>query len=508
MGVPGVFVWLTKQFGNIILKPVSSKNNDILLLDANCAFHPQCALVLANYKKGNLEKLMFKQIVKYIQYLVKCIRPKVLYIAVDGVAPASKINQQRSRRFKSVKDKLLLNSIKKKYGEESISTWDTCNLTPGTQFMSDLMDYIQQAIDENKFGDIKCIFSSSNEPGEGEHKIMKYLMKHSYNRIIIYGLDADLIFLSLASNIDNILLLRELNPDEKKEEMKLQFIDIDILKTNISKLINIRDFIFITFFAGNDFLPSLPSISIKNGGLSLLVSEWQKANKILKTTLIMDDLQINEEFLRMFINNISQYEVSYFQHDLPRQIDMHNRRQPKVKTPCERELFNVNNLVGVEDDLRLHEPGYKSRYYTKHFGEYNKDIIISTSREYVKGLLWILQYYFAECCSWNWYYPYYYAPCVTDFNLVIHKYCVHEMKITFELSKPLKKTEQLLAVLPATSVNLLPKKYRYLMTDDKSPIIDLYPIDFVQDCVHKFVLYKAIPLLPSLNLERITELNV
>lgn len=52
------------------------------------------------------------------------------------------------------------------------------------------------------------------------------------------------------------------------------------------------------------------------------------------------------------------------------------------------------------------------------------------------------------------YYPYHYAPYLSD----IHN--ISELKIKFELGKPFMPFEQLLAVLPAASKDLLPKCYQ------------------------------------------------
>ena len=78
--------------------------------------------------------------------------------------------------------------------------------------MEKLNEAIRQFI--TSFGDIKYIFNSSNIPGEGEHKIMNFIKENKKTldcdgNIIIYGLDADLIMLSMTCRMDNIYLLRE-----------------------------------------------------------------------------------------------------------------------------------------------------------------------------------------------------------------------------------------------------------------------------------------------------------
>ena len=102
------------------------------------------------------------------------------------------------------------------------------------------------------FSDIKIIFSDSNVPGEGEHKIYNYIKNNIKNlndkTLSVYGLDADLIMLSMAIQQDNIFLLREAVHFGKVNTDELLYLDIDSLKKYL--LLNIKK----PFFSEDDDL--------------------------------------------------------------------------------------------------------------------------------------------------------------------------------------------------------------------------------------------------------------
>ena len=76
---------------------------------------------------------------------------------------------------------------------------------------------------------------------------------------------------------------------------------------------------------------------------------------------------------------------------------------------------------------------------------------------YLYGLQFVYEYYFINLPSWQWYYPYYYAPLLGDFSMYIQ----HLVSSNFKLSRidpgaPFQPFKQLMCVLPKQSAELLP----------------------------------------------------
>jgi len=554
MGIPLYFRYIAKNYPHIILDIIKKtgavaidetvlerldkvKNLHHLYLDMNCLIHPACRSVLTNSdnmkcSKSEIEAKMFKSVRKYLEHVILFAKPsELLYISIDGPAPRAKMNQQRLRRYRSVMEREEIKRIKKrcKIADETYD-WDTNAITPGTPFMEALSINLQHFIKNSSlFDGLKIIYSDSNVPGEGEHKIFNYIkhnIRHNLEKnMSIYGLDADLIMLSMASQQNNIFLLREAVHFGKVDTDHLLFLDIDYLKKYLLEHIKrdgfeeggplsyildqeiINDYCFICFLLGNDFLPHLLNLNIDREHIDYMLDTYYEILSSEGSTLLnVRDNCVNLSFFRNFLEALCAEE----DHELEVKITSYysKRLYTRGKSEYERamslhEMWPLSIRNKRKDPIRLDKPGWKLRYYKENFNIYygDKEGIENICNAYFKTIMWVYQYYFkTHCPSWDWAYPYLHPPAISD--LVEHfKYDMNSIEYT--TSSPVNPFEQLLIVLPPDSRKLLPDTYANLMVDDVSPIIEYYPKSVELDSLYKWKYYQCEPILPLLDIAHI-----
>lgn len=272
-------------------------------------------------------------------------------MAVDGVAPRAKMNQQRSRRFRTALD---AETAKEKAIAQGIEMpkedpFDSNCITPGTEFMARLTQQLKYFINKKISEDVEwqgvdIVLSGHEVPGEGEHKIMEQIRQAKAQpgydpnvRHCLYGLDADLIMLGLLSHDPHFSLLREevtfgRQTQKKSKELEHQNFYLlhlcivrEYLELEFQELKDqtgsgfvfdmeriIDDFILMAFFVGNDFLPNLPHMHINEGALALMFNKYKEA--LPKMGGYVNEYgSINLQRLGILLEHITESEFRFFE---------------------------------------------------------------------------------------------------------------------------------------------------------------------------------------------------
>ena len=167
--------------------------------------------------------------------------------------------------------------------------------------MTKLNNYIKEKIRYNINYNTNYYYSGSDECGEGEHKIFNILKNIDNNKkIVIHGLDADLIILSLISHKKNIILMRE---KDEKNIKDFKYLNIYELRKAI-----ISDLIIKWNLNNNDY----EDIFSNNSNISLydLEKDPYELNNLAK------DQSQNELLLKMNtkLNALMEKEVGLENH--------------------------------------------------------------------------------------------------------------------------------------------------------------------------------------------------
>ena len=499
MGIPLYYKNIINDYPEIIHTSLNFKKKiNNLFFDLNCAIHPCCA------NKIN-EKDMFNAILEKIKECISLTNvTDLIYIAIDGPCPRTKMEQQRQRRLKS---------------SQEYKIWDTNQITPGTRFMDSLNQFLKKSIKDFK---IKTILSDSNEAGEGEHKIMHYLdknIKHTDTNIV-YGLDADLIMLSMI-RCHNVFLLRE-RTEYNLENINEPYIYLDIcllkehvinkikepsIKYTITDKTILNDYLFICFLIGNDFILNTPCINIRYNGLEYITKIYCNLQKdFFGDFYLTQNQEINLLNLRRFIKEISKQEETIIKTILKKRGNQQNRNTIKFNEYLEKikSIDDISNHTyqdfDSQDDLAfttfkhfsptifrdieniIFNKNYNIKYYTYNiyntldynpsFNQILEKDIQNICQEYFKAIQWTFNYYFKSCISWRWYYKYHFAPLMIDFN----KYLSNANFNSFDKDKPNTPKEQLKIVLPLQNNSYLYPKKTPLYSLFKSYYWECHPI--------------------------------
>jgi 5'-3' exonuclease len=397
MGIPSYFSNIVKRHKSIIKKLAGLPQIHNLYMDTNGLIYDAVRIVGSSRGMSNqeYEDLIINTVCNKISEYAALFRPSDnVLIAFDGVAPVAKLNQQRERRYKSWFTTVVEQTITQKNAlldplsvTASAATtvvahkaWNTSAITPGTLFMNKLntrmRDYCE--VKAREIGNtVAYIYSGSDTPGEGEHKIFEYIRENAkYHRdttTLIYGLDADLIMLclnhlhisqhiylyrdtpefiqsldsTLSSNDHYYLDIPEFacSLEAIMRETKTNGVASDISTAYVSDartvaaecalngrtvsapsnshvtpevIAAIDDYIVMTFMLGNDFMPHFPSLNLRTNGMTVLLQTYAnmfRESKDYLVTRASGRPVIVWKTMRAFIGLLAETEHNRFMNE-------------------------------------------------------------------------------------------------------------------------------------------------------------------------------------------------
>lgn len=493
MGIPSYFSYIIKNHVNIVKKLFGSNIKfSNLYMDCNSIIYDIVhKLEKDDVEYDNIEETIINLLIDKIDEYIYTIKPSnTIYIAFDGVAPFAKMEQQRTRRYKS----WFMNNVLKK-----TMKWDTANITPGTQFMKLLSDTLNKHYDNKKgtYNVNNLIVSASDESGEGEHKLFSHMRKNAdlSQNTAVYGLDSDLIMLSIFHReyFKNIYIFREA-PEFLKSSIPIVFdknnanepflIDVDLLIKSILSEMDcsafdnhrIYDYVFLCFFLGNDFLPHFPAMNIRTHGITILIEIYRMyVGKLKDVFFISKDKKIKWNVVHNFIKNVAKNEHQL----LIEEYSVRNRWDSKFwKNDTELEELLLNTPVIYRGEEKYIEPKdhyWEERYYKILFNKKRDETTLKNiCNNYLEGLEWVFKYYISDCPDWRWKYNYHYPPLFSDLLCFIPR---TDKELITTVRGPFNNNAQLAYVFSIKQHNILPKKLSQTLLEKYS---DFYnqEIDF------------------------------
>ena len=464
MGIPSYFRRILQAYPGCLVKQAPAKAS-VLAFDFNCLIY-RCirAPGMAPYPgvddfhaSEEWESSLLKEVCTAVKEIwTEAGRPSRVFLAIDGVVPMAKIRQQRVRRFKSA-------WIRHQYGGHA--SWDSNAITPGTEFMEKLGRELKKLVAGQGKG---WILSDASEPGEGEHKIMRWLRspttKLPSGDILVYGLDADLILLSMlvsAQTGRSLWLMREkqefgLSKKAVKADPSAKFeyqylcVDEFITRIGVNGFDEILNYIGIMSFMGNDFLPHSLTHKLNDDGHECVMRVFQTCKRE-KQWLIQD----SSVQVAVLLNIVKQWALE----EEDRMLHMIQEKQKVASRGVGKGMEEYEALPhewAVENEL-LQGKGlrkdWRSQYWSFVHPAVGEDEKRVYCEEYIRGFQWILDYYlgFREDVSLQWMFGAWLPPLWSDFA------CLKtvDLKIVLEEGKPIAPQEQLAMVLPFESWGLI-----------------------------------------------------
>jgi len=534
MGIPSYYKKLVDTIPGLVSKGYPDSTISWLFMDFNCLIYhclhrEDTPMYPGDAEKDTWEAQFLECIQQYCLKVIKEVKPtKGVYIAIDGVVPMAKMRQQRFRRFKS-------SWLQQHAGEHTENdslgpVWDKNAITPGTSFMKKLRVKLETMI--SKHGKKTWKLSSSDEPGEGEHKIMSEWRKGTYKgNFAVYGLDADLIVLSIltretCSLQNHVWLFREevhagkISYDAMGEE-EFEWFCIHALRDWIGgewkdqELVQ-RQFILHYCFAmsvlGNDFLPTSLGLKIREDGHGELLDILKRLTSNGISCIGENDSILSFKGILSLFEMLSSQEEHRITKFVSKKINMSSHMlsgetKPPVADDPNWPLYHVEEKVLF--DFKKLNPQWESNYLVHFFPgfSFTTSDIRRICHDYLYGIQWIWSYYTGDMkdVCFNWYYPF----SVPPLWKWICSYLTEESTLpsfpgqVLLSAEDIRPVEQLALVLPLSSWSLVPAG-----PERRLPYVapHLFPESFGFDSIGRRYFWECESMIPLPSIQTVKEI--
>jgi len=533
MGIPSYYKKLIDTVPGLVGNPVAA---DIqwLFMDYNCLiYHCLHRHDTPIYTPDNesWETEFLECVVKYTLKVIKKVSPKSgVFIAVDGVVPMAKMRQQRLRRFKSIW--LTQHPEFSENKGESISNgpvWDRNSITPGTVFMKKLRKRLETMI--NHEAKKSWVLSSSDEPGEGEHKIIAEWRSHKYTgNFAVYGLDADLIVLTILGRElcgfeNKVWLFREevnagkISYDTTGEEL-FEWFSINTLGnwlaaefTDAYKRAFILNYCFAMSILGNDFLPGSLGLKIREDGHSELLDIIRTLTHDNVVLVDSETLEISYDGLKTLFTVLSVNEEARIQKYIHKK-QMMSRNINGNNDGTEIKLGDNNwPLSHIEENVlvsgKMLQQSWKETYLVHFFNgfTFNKRSVNRVCKDYLYGIQWIWAYYTGayENVCFNWFYAFNLPPLWVWLKDYLSEFAIipEFPENVLVRATDIRPVVQLVLVLPLESWHLIPP-----CVEKKLPQLapQFYPSTFSFESVGKRYFWECESMIPLPSILEVKEI--
>lgn len=461
MGIPRYFGSVVSNLKHVVRSGYPSKCK-FLCIDFNAMIHP--VVRKANENGLVSREVMFESIFTDLRRVVDLCSPERVFVAHDGVCPYAKVVQQRRRRF--------LGRAERGFKGEPEPPFDSVHISPGTEFSDQLTSFIRTRCDAESW-----VYSGADVEGEGEHKIFKFLKLYATDGddIVIHGLDADMILLSLCSRLKNIKILRE--------DKEVKHIDVDLLRLDIGKTIDESDiqnavdsYCFMMSVCGNDFLPRMPGMSVDEDTVGRIV-------RCIRGNVFTRDGGVDMGRLWEVVRKLALEEDAYVRTANAKYIRSHSFMGDRL--PISHLAFKMGLKTWRVD------------YHAWFCRGIDSDTTSQVSMDYVKGMMFVWDYYTShgKYTDWRWFYPWNHAPSMLEISNYIPTF-----SHTPRYEKAVSVDVQMLSIVPSSSRHVLPERLRSAY--DRIAHLHPHGVSVCSYGVYKF--HEIIPFLPPISPDMIS----